>query len=47
MAQINELRDLRKAARVLSKHGCVNRRTGDLELDSLPFLLILPHCRKS
>jgi hypothetical protein len=40
--QINELGDLRKAARVLSEHGCVNRRLSELELDSLPFRLLCP-----
>src|ERR1700722_6517222 len=40
--QINELGDLRKAARVLSEDGCVNRRTGKLELDSLPFRALCP-----
>src|ERR1700730_9255514 len=40
--QINGLGDLRKAARVLSGHGCVNRRTSELELDSLPFRLLCP-----
>ena len=44
MGQINELGDLRKAARVLSEHGRVNRRTAPLELDSLPFVR-LSHCR--
>ena len=37
--QIKQPQDLRKAARVLSKRGCVNRRTTNLELDSLPFRL--------
>jgi hypothetical protein len=40
--QINELGDLRKAARVLSEHGCVNRRPFNLELDSLPFRPLCP-----
>ncbi len=40
--QINELGDLREAARVLSGHGCVNRRLCKLELDSLPFRLLCP-----
>ena len=37
--------DLRKAARVLSEHGCVNRRPFKLELDSLPFRSLAP-CHK-
>src|SRR5580704_16366633 len=41
--QINELGDLRKAARVLSEDGCVNRRISKLELDSLPFRLLCPN----
>ena len=40
--QIKQPQDLRKAARVLSKRGCVNRRTINLELDSLPFRLFCP-----
>ena len=40
--QIKQPQDLRKAARVLSKRGCVNRRTIKLELDSLPFRLFCP-----
>jgi hypothetical protein len=42
--QINELADLRKAARVLTGHGSVNRRTAKLELDSLPLFDCLPRC---
>jgi hypothetical protein len=44
IGQINELADLRKAARVLSKQERVNRRTGKLELDFVPFRLFAP-CR--
>jgi hypothetical protein len=44
MGQINELGDLRKAARVLSERGSVNRRTAKLELDSLPLFDSLPRC---
>jgi hypothetical protein len=40
--QIKGLGDLRKAARVLSGHGCVNRRPFNLELDSLPFRPLCP-----
>ena len=42
MGQINELGDLREAARVLTEHGSVNRRTDRLELDSAPLSLIDP-----
>jgi hypothetical protein len=42
-----EPQDLRKAARVLSKRGCVNRRTGKLGLDSLPFRLDCPTAPRS
>jgi chromosomal replication initiator protein len=35
-----KLADLRKAARVLSEHGCVNRRLFNLDIDSLP---LRPH----
>jgi hypothetical protein len=42
MGQINELDDLREAARVLTEHGSVNRRTARLELDSAPLSSIVP-----
>ena len=42
MGQINELGDLREAARVLTEHGSVNRRPFNLELDSLPFRPLRP-----
>jgi hypothetical protein len=42
MGQIKGLADLRKAARVLSKAGCVNRRPFKLELDFLPFCSVAP-----
>jgi hypothetical protein len=42
MGQIKGMADLRKAARVLSERGCVNRRPFNLELDSLPFRPLCP-----
>src|ERR1700733_11147611 len=43
--QIKGMGDLRRVARVLSEHGCVNRRPFNLELDSLPFRSLAP-CHK-
>jgi hypothetical protein len=37
----NDLRGSREAARVLTGPGCVNRRPGNLELDSLPLSFTL------